>query len=133
MTYANVPMEQQECCSCHMIWWMPKSFNQQCLEQKPTKSFYCPAGHQQHYKGESDLDKERRLRQRAEQQQARLIEEAAEADRERKKAKRALMRHKKRSAAGLCPCCNRTFSNMTRHMKSEHPDYNVVPLKAVKA
>ena len=129
---AAIKMEQQECCICHMVWWMPKSFQDQCMEQRPNKSFYCPAGHQQHFRGENEVDRERRLRQRAEQETARLAEEAAAADRERRKAERALKSHKKRSAAGLCPCCNRTFSNMTRHMKSEHPNYNVVPLEAAK-
>lgn len=22
-----------------------------------------------------------------------------------------------------CPCCNRTFQNLQRHMTSKHPDY----------
>lgn len=45
-------------------------------------------------------------------------------------------RIKKRAAAGTCPCCKRTFSNMAEHMKKEHAAFvvetgaKVVPIKA---
>lgn len=32
---------------------------------------------------------------------------------------------KKRASAGICPCCNRTVSQMARHMKSKHPEFKV--------
>jgi hypothetical protein len=31
---------------------------------------------------------------------------------------------KKRASAGVCPCCNRTFSNMARHMAHQHPEFD---------
>lgn len=31
---------------------------------------------------------------------------------------------KKRASAGLCPCCNRHFTNLQRHIASKHPDIN---------
>jgi hypothetical protein len=46
---------------------------------------------------------------------------------------------KKRTSAGTCPCCTRTFANMAEHMKKQHPDFvaeggaNVVRLKAARA
>ena len=30
---------------------------------------------------------------------------------------------KARVAHGVCPCCNRTFKQLARHMKTKHPDY----------
>lgn len=30
---------------------------------------------------------------------------------------------KKRAAAGLCPCCNRTLQNLARHMSGQHPGF----------
>lgn len=50
---------------------------------------------------------------------ARADEAAARAD----KADKALQRHKKRTAAGTCPCCKRTFQQLQRHMASKHPGY----------
>lgn len=37
--------------------------------------------------------------------------------------KGATTRARKRHAAGVCPCCNRTFQQLTRHMATKHPDY----------
>jgi hypothetical protein len=36
----------------------------------------------------------------------------------------------KRVNAGICPCCNRHFTDLERHMKSKHVEDNVVPMKA---
>lgn len=136
---AAVEMRQETCCSCHMTFFMPESFYKQCQEKKPNKSFYCPAGHSMHYTGETDLQKERRARQRAEQEKARLEQEAADAQAAQQRAERALKLHKKRAAAGTCPCCQRTFQNMARHMKAEHPEFvegtgaKVVQLKSKAA
>lgn len=30
---------------------------------------------------------------------------------------------KKRVGNGVCPCCNRTFENLSRHMSCKHPEY----------
>lgn len=120
------------CTHCFIQYGMPDEMHRQAVHKGAAFRFYCPAGHPQAY-GEGEIEKERRLRQRAEQENARLEQEAIEAINARHKSERALKRHKTRSAAGVCPCCTRTFSNMAWHMKSEHPDYNVVPLKAVKA
>lgn len=43
---------------------------------------------------------------------ARLAEAAREAERLRR-----------RTAAGVCPCCNRSFVQLARHMKTKHPDH----------
>lgn len=124
----------ESCCDCHIRFAFPKSLYQQAQEQRPKKALYCPAGHQFHYVGESDVDRERRLRQRAEQENARLAGEAAPAERERVRVQKELTRHQKRAANGACPCCKRSFANMARHMKSKHPDFGqVVPLKAAQA
>lgn len=37
--------------------------------------------------------------------------------------KAASTRAKKRSAAGVCPCCHRTVKQMAQHIKSKHPEY----------
>ena len=34
-----------------------------------------------------------------------------------------LTRTKKRIAAGVCPCCKRTFQDLARHMSGQHPTY----------
>lgn len=32
-------------------------------------------------------------------------------------------RTRNRIAAGVCPCCNRTFQNLADHMRTLHADY----------
>jgi len=106
---------------------------------------HCPNGHQWGWDGQScEREKLRQERDRLKQDQARLEEEArqawasAAALRERAdKAEKSAKRLKKRSSAGTCPCCARTFSNMAEHMKHQHPEFvadggaKVVPIKRI--
>ena len=32
---------------------------------------------------------------------------------------------RKQIAAGVCPCCHRSFQNLRRHMDGQHPDFAV--------
>lgn len=96
-------------------------------------TFYCPNGHGQHFSSESEAERLRRERDIARQQIARVEQEridalaTANAQKDRAdKAEAATKRLKRRVAAGTCPCCQRTFTNMARHMKTKHP--NVVQL-----
>jgi hypothetical protein len=104
--------------------------------KKETKTtFHCPNGHRQHFTGETEEEKMRRERDIARQQVARAEQEAEEQRLRAVRAEKSERKLKKRAAAGTCPCCQRTFSNMSTHMKKQHPDYvkdaaNVVPIKA---
>lgn len=118
----------QDCCSCGMTFGVPADFDKRRVDDKQT--FYCPAGHPQSYTGKTE---EKKLRERAEQ----LERELANRDRqlankdEDLRATRAsliatkgvLTKAKKRIANGVCPCCQRSFANVERHMSSQHPDY----------
>jgi hypothetical protein len=56
-------------------------------------------------------------------ERARLAEHAqVEAINAQKKSEAELRRIQKRTAAGVCPCCNRTFQQLARHMKTRHPE-----------
>ena len=37
--------------------------------------------------------------------------------------KGVVTRMRRRTAAGVCPCCQRTFKQLAAHMKTQHPDY----------
>ena len=94
--------------------------------------WYCPNGHRQHFAAESDAEKYRRERDVARQQVARAEQQAADEHRRAELLQKQKRRLEKRAAAGTCPCCKRTFSNMTTHMKKQHPEFvaeNVVPIK----
>lgn len=52
-------------------------------------------------------------------------QEARSAERRRRAIKGQLTRVKKRVSHGVCPCCNRSFENLRRHMQVKHPAYTV--------
>jgi len=89
----------------------------------------CPNGHQRGFaKGSDEIGREntRRERDRLKQDAARLNDELTAERKRAEEAERKIVQVRRRAAAGVCPCCNRTFLNMQRHMKSKHP--NVIPL-----
>ena len=123
--------EVELCITCGIAYTVPEIV---CNEQRRNGGYhYCPNGHQQGWgKGNTEFDKLRRERDRAVQEQARLEQEAREAEQRALKAEAATKRLKKRAAAGVCPCCHRTVSQMQKHMATKHPEYvksNVVELK----
>ena len=124
------------CCGeCGIEFTVPEHFYQERL--KTGKGWNCPNGHNRAFK-ESEADKMRRERDIAIQQRARSEQEAAREVQLRLKAERETKRLKKRAAAGTCPCCQRTVTQMARHMKTKHPEFvveettNVVPMKVAK-
>jgi hypothetical protein len=114
------------CCNvdCGIAFAVPQWWHEG--KQKTHAWFYCPNGHRQHFTDESDEEKFRRERDIARQQLARAEQEATKAQKEVKRLKR-------RAATGVCPCCNRTVSQMERHMKTKHPEFiaeNAVRMKS---
>ena len=89
---------------------------------------YCPLGHTFVY---TDTIKDK----------LKAAEERANRAEQARRATRALLEHEERShaatrghltrkrkqlsrvKAGVCPCCNRTFQNLARHLAGQHPDY----------
>jgi hypothetical protein len=125
---ATAILVTEECCNCHMVFAMPNELVQQ--RQRDHQTFYCPNGHAQHYTGKSDVEQLREQlaaterdmnyyaeRSRGEQRRAEAAERKAAAH------KGVATKLKKRAAAGVCPCCNRHFEALARHMKSKHPDF----------
>lgn len=117
------------CPVCGIRYAMPKTVDDehQAMGEK-SEGWWCPNGHLRIYR-ESEADKVRRERDRLKQDAARLLDEArraredAEAQRRSAAAyKGAATRMKNRAKAGVCPCCNRHFVNLERHMKSRHSD-----------
>lgn len=98
--------------------------------------FYCPNGHQQKFSVESEAEKLRRERDVAKQQLARAEQEAMDALAVAARNEKKVKKLEKRAAAGTCPCCQRTFSNMSNHIRNKHPQFiaeNVVQLKKAGA
>lgn len=117
-----------QCASC-AVWHTVPEVVWDC--QRAEGGFHsCPNGHQRGWsKGTDEIEREniRRERDRLKQDAGRLNDELAAQRKRAEDAERVNRKLKTRAAAGVCPCCNRTFLNMQRHMRSKHP--NVVPLE----
>src|SRR5579859_292105 len=118
--YGTVEFFQEECCSCHMVFLMTADFQKAMKATGAT--FYCPAGHNQHYT-KTDLQVLRERLERSEREAAQLREAKSGAERARDRAEKSIKRLRKRSAAGVCPCCNRTFEQLANHMKQKHSQF----------
>ena len=51
-------------------------------------------------------------------------QEAKHAENRRRAAAGQLTKIKRRVSRGVCPCCNRTFENLAKHMENKHPGYS---------
>ena len=121
----------QDCCLCFIPFGVPAAFDRERLSDH--RSFYCPAGHSQSYVGKTDAQIAKEERERAARLERQLAnrdedlraERAAHeiTERRRRAAKGQLTKTKRRVANGVCPCCNRHFADLGRHMAGQHPDY----------
>lgn len=132
----EISFHRHTCKSCGIVYLVPKSFDDGMRQAGPRGTWYCPNGHSWSYT-ESEADKIRRERDRLKQDAARLVDEAHDArrqlDSERRRtaaARGQVTKLKKRAAAGVCPCCNRTFQDLARHMAGQHPEFISQPDEA---
>ena len=116
----SVVFEDCECINCGVVFAFTKYFYDE--RRKDHRNFFCPNGHQQHYTSESDAEKNARLLREEQQRHQRTLSRANEAEAE-------AARLKKRINNGTCPCCKRTFKQLSAHMKSKHPDYSTTKAK----
>jgi hypothetical protein len=121
MAEATVDLETHACGGCGITWGAPTTWWN--ARREDGKGFYCPNGCSRVFnKGESKLQIAQRELERMKQDRARLELETLEALAAKENAERESKRLKKRASAGVCPCCNRTFSALARHIKTKHPE-----------
>lgn len=115
------------------------------LLRRTNQTFFCLHGHPSCYPvGDTQEDILRRERDRLKQQMAEKDDEvrrwqatandqcrqknafAEKAEHERRRAngyKGHAAKITKRAKAGVCPCCNRHFTALERHMATKHPEF----------
>lgn len=124
---STVWMETITCYKCGVPFAIPNNLKQHFLDSQD--EFYCPNGHKQAYVTST----EDRLRKKLTEQEAKnerlcnLVNSKNETigslERQKSAIKGQVTKIKNRIKNGVCPCCNRTFTNLRNHMKSQHPDY----------
>lgn len=117
------------CCNCSIVFAMPTSLQKRCKERGEKQSFYCPNGHGQHYTvGEIQQLEERLARANSDRiywmgRHSEAQDRLDGAERRVAAQKGQVTKLKKRISQGVCPCCNRSFVNLQRHMQGQHPEW----------
>jgi sRNA-binding protein len=125
----TVELTTISCGECGGTYAIAERYRAQC--QAEAKLWNCPYCQTRWgYPGKTAVEKERDRVAEANRQLARerASHDQTRADRDHKEAQRraergAKTKLKKRVAAGVCPCCNRTFQDLSRHMAGQHPDF----------
>ncbi len=123
----TVWMETICCYKCGVPFAVPDNLKQHFLDSQD--NFYCPNGHSQAYVTST----EQRLRKKLNEQEANnerlknLLASKNETigalERQKSAIKGQVTKIKNRVSNGVCPCCNRTFTNLANHMKHQHPEF----------
>lgn len=123
----HTDLEVTDCPSCGVDFALPARLLRERREKGG--SFWCPNGHSLSFT-DTELEK---LRKRTKSLDAQLTStrdqrDAARADRDavdrsRTALRGVITRERNRVGRGVCPCCNRTFAELGRHMQSQHPEY----------
>lgn len=124
----TVELESTICCACGIVFAFDASLMRQ--RRRDHQTFYCPAGHSLSFNGESDIDKLKKQlkleRQAVDQLRAEVTHQRDQreaTERSLRATRAAHTRTKNRIAAGVCPCCARTFRDLAEHMSNKHPAY----------
>jgi hypothetical protein len=124
------------CITCGVLYAFTAEYEAE--RRKDGRSFYCPSGHSAHY-GDGPVERAHKAIEEAKraltaEKCARANAEAAKAHalndltREREERAKEAEKTKRRHASGKCPCCQRSFASLARHIKHMHPEY-CPPLK----
>ncbi len=116
-----VTLDLVECCKCGVAFGLTEEYEEN--RRQDHVWFWCPNGHQQHYSHESREEKLKRQLEQTSSQLARTQSSLETSRRSKAAIKGQLTKTKRRVANGVCPCCNRTFADLARHMHGQHPEY----------
>jgi len=119
--YKTESFKIEHCFNCGVPFCITTELQERRLRDH--KTFYCPNGHGQVYTGETKAQKLARKVARLESEMDQKNARIERIERSRSAMKGQVTKIKNRVAAGVCPCCNRTFQNLARHMKGQHPQY----------
>lgn len=114
-------------CWCGIKLAIPNDLHSLARRHKD-HTVWCPLGHKFVYSNtiEEQLEEQKRATSRAFQRERAVRELLVAEEHSHRATKGHVTRKKKeleRVANGVCPCCNRSFRNLERHMAGQHPDY----------
>ena len=133
----STQLTAQTCPDCGGVYAIAQEYKDEARKKGGFKQCWtCPYCKTVRGFGEGEADRLRaqiaeleRSRKWEEQQRLNAEREANHFRKSRDGIKGALAKERKRVGNGVCPCCNRTFVNLQRHMVTKHPKHqNADPL-----
>lgn len=113
-------------CWCGMIHAVPTVMRDHQLRKhnngENVPDIYCPLGHGHVPSGKSKVQIEREKRAEVEAQLAARTRDLSTERAAHAATKTKLTKQTRRVTNGVCPECKRTFVQLSRHMKSQHPE-----------
>lgn len=125
----EVVLTEINCGECGGTYALNERFRQQC--QDKGKGWHCPYCRVSWgYYGETEAQRLRKELERKKKELEWKQQEINQAQSEKLKSddrarsiKALSDRLSTRIKNGVCPCCNRSFENLRRHMETQHPDF----------
>ena len=128
---ADTTLVVVSCATCGVTYAIPESFNRSAKKYHGDSAngwkICCPFGHTWWYVGETEVERLKRERNEARRANRASRELLAQEERSHAATRGHVTRKRKqleRVAAGVCPCCNRSFSDLRRHMQAKHPEFD---------
>jgi len=114
-------------CGCGGVYALPKEFKERCKRERLDWTCpYCKGTWGYGYLKKRDRTEIERLTREKEHLAGRLESEKRahkHTEYQRRGEKAAKTKLRRRAKGGACPCCNRTFVDLQRHMSSKHPEF----------
>lgn len=127
-----VKLERIKCGGCGLVYAVDQDWVD--ARQASGDGFKCPNGCCRVFREkdadrikremQAQLEAERRRREMAERIATHESQLRQIAERRRATAQGQITKLKKRLGNGTCPCCNRTFQQLAKHMACKHPEYS---------
>jgi hypothetical protein len=128
----TVTLETMICYKCAVPFAVPERLVRHLRDSQDT--FYCPNGHSQIFSKSTETILREKLKKQQDDYEWRLKNLNSVLDdnsrtigaitRQKSAIKGQMTKLKNRVKNGVCPCCNRTFSNLANHMKNQHPEFD---------
>jgi hypothetical protein len=125
----QVTLTEINCGECGGTYALTEQYRHQ--RERDGGGWHCPycqvgygyANNNENARLKKELEAEKKRKEWAQQEATNQRIAKEEWQRKEQGQRAAKTRIKNRVSKGVCPCCNRTFQDLGRHMAGQHPDY----------